>query len=326
MTHPPKGTPTVRRREQLPQPQTPTANTLLRQIKYWLLPQLGRFYQYPPRPLQVETITSSPAPAQGWPRISVVTPSYNQAHYLESTIHSILDQHYPALEYIIQDGGSTDESPAIIERFRPRLHAAESVKDKGQSDAINKGFAKATGAILAWVNSDDLLLPGALHHIGAYFAAHPEVDVVYGHRVIINQHGAETARWLLPPHDNRVLDYADYIPQETLFWRRSLWEKVGGQVDESFRFALDWDLILRFRDAGARFVRLPYFLGAFRVHAEQKTTAQLLEIGWGEMASLRSRYKGGRRVGMSETYFNTRLYIYRHWLLSRAWQLGWIKG
>jgi hypothetical protein len=108
---------------------------------------------------------------------------------------------------------------------------------------LNWGFRRITGEIMAYLNSDDLLIPGALHHVAEYFHRHPEVDI--DHDPV----------WVLPPHDNDVLSWADYVPQETLFWRRRIWDKIGGAFDESFDFALDWDLLLRFRDVGARLVR-----------------------------------------------------------------------
>ena len=112
---------------------------------------------------------------------------------------------------------------------------------------------------------------------------------MYGHRVIIDENDQEIGVWVLPKHNNNVLYYADYVPQETLFWRRSLWQKVGG-IDESFKFAMDWDMLLRFQDAGATLVRLPRFLAAFRVHSSQKTSDQIEGIGIQEMGRLQSRY------------------------------------
>ena len=124
-----------------------------------------------------------------------------------------------------------------------------------------------------------------------YFKTHPTVDAVYGHRILINEFDQEIGRWVMPKHNPRVLAWADYVPQETLFWRRSLWEKVGG-IDESFQFALDWDLLLRFQNAGASIVRLPRFLGAFRVHTQQKTAATIASTGLAEMTRLRKRCHG----------------------------------
>ncbi|HEY5793269.1 MAG TPA: glycosyltransferase, partial [Chthoniobacterales bacterium] len=139
--------------------------------------------------------------------------------------------------------------------------------------------------------SDDLLAPGALQFVGSFFARNPTVDVVYGHRILINEGGAEIGRWILPPHCRETLRRIDYIPQETLFWRADLYHRVGG-LDPSFTFAMDWDLILRFLSAGAVFRRLPYFLACFRVHDLQKTSALTESIGITEVNRLRRRELG----------------------------------
>ncbi|MEZ4670943.1 MAG: glycosyltransferase family 2 protein [Anaerolineae bacterium] len=302
---------------------------LVKSIKYRLpfhVGQLGRLYQYEPRPMQVAARPQlTLPPGTTWPSIAMVTPSYNQAQYLEQTIKSVLDQGYPALEYVVQDGASKDASPHIIERYKDKLTYSESAPDSGQTNAINKGFRHTRGEIMAWLNSDDMLLPGTLQLVGKFFAEHPEVDVVYGHRIIVDENSYEIGRWVLPQHGNRILSFADYIPQETLFWRRSVWDKAGGQVDEQFKFAMDWDLILRLRDVGARFVRLPYFMAAFRVHAAQKTSAQITDIGFQEMNKLRSRCQGGRRVGQTETYLNTRLFMYTHFVYATLYLMGILK-
>jgi glycosyltransferase involved in cell wall biosynthesis len=284
-----------------------------------LTPRLDRHHHYPPQPF------AAPPPPRGRlpepaPRISVVTPSFNQAAFLERTIRSVLDQAYPALEYIVQDGGSTDGAAAVLERYRDRLAHAESRPDSGQAHAINRGFRRATGEILAYLNSDDLLLPGALAYVARYFHARPDVDVIYGHRVILDEDDREVGRWVLPPHDDAVLTWVDFVPQETLFWRRRIWEKVGAALDEEFQFALDWDLLLRFRDAGARIVRVPRFLGAFRVHPTQKTSARMLDVGAKEIGMLRRRTHG-REVTEAEAWAAVRPYLRRHvWrrLLNRA--------
>jgi glycosyltransferase involved in cell wall biosynthesis len=264
------------------------------------------------------------APRRNAPTISLVTPSYNQGHLLESTLRSVLDQNYPALEYIVQDGGSTDATCEILETYRSRLAYVDSTRDDGQAHALNRGFSRATGDILAYLNSDDLLLPGALAFVADYFARHPEVDVVYGHRVIVDTEGREVGRWVLPPHCESVLGWADFIPQETLFWRRSIWERTGGSMDESFRFALDWDLLLRFRQAGARMVRLPRFLGAFRIHEAQKTHRQLATIGAREIARLRRRTQG-REVTETEIRNGVIDYLLRHVWYQRLHELGLLR-
>ena len=135
--------------------------------------------------------------------------------------------------------------------------------------------------------------------------------MLYGHRIIIDQDDREVGRWVLPPHEDEILSWADYVPQETLFWRRHIWESVGGGLDESFQFALDWDLLLRFRDAGARFARLPRFLGAFRVHPQQKTSAWMADLGNREMGRLRKRCHG-REVTEEEIQQHVRPYLRKH--------------
>jgi carbamoyltransferase len=177
----------------------------------------------------------------------------------------------------------------VLRSYEDRLSGWRSEADNGQAHAINLGFGRTRGEIMAWLNSDDLLLPGSLVRVADYFARHPNVDVVYGNRLLIDEQGREIGRWILPGHDAHALRWADYVPQETLFWRRSIWEKVGGRVDESFRFAMDWDLLIRFMDAGARFAHLPHFLGAFRVHNDQKTSSAIESTGLQEMTRIRQR-------------------------------------
>lgn len=254
-------------------------------------PRLGNLYQYVPRPLT--TIAVTPADPLGpFPMISIVTPSFNQGTYIERTLLSVADQAYPNLEHFVQDGGSKDGTVEVLKKQAVNLSGWASEADSGQSQAINRGFAKTSGDIMAWLNSDDLLLPGALNVVSNYFRRHPDVDVVYGNRLLINEKDLEIGRWILPGHDNAVLSWADYVPQETMFWRRRIWDKVGGQIDESFRFAMDWDLLVRFREAGAKFAHIPRYLGAFRIHEHQKTSATINEIGHQEMDRIRERLLG----------------------------------
>lgn len=226
----------------------------------------------------------------------IVTPSYNQDIYLKDTLESVLKQDAENVLYVVMDGGSEDRSRGIIEGFSDRLLHWESTPDKGQADAINKGFVKGidmidNNDIMAWINSDDIYAPGALKLVEDFFSKNPDVDVVYGNRIIINAEGKEIGRWFLPAHSDVDLDWVDYIPQETLFWRKRLWKRVGG-IDTSFHFALDWDLLQRFKNAGAKIVRLPYFLGAFRNHGEQKTMGLAETKGKEEMERIRNRVLG----------------------------------
>lgn len=288
---------------------------------------LGILQQYPPRPWIVPAHYTRIRPPANPPSISIVTPSFNQAGFLERTLCSILDQHYPNLEYIVQDGGSKDHSAEVLQRYSDQLTYWESARDKGQSNALNLGFRRSTGEIMAYLNSDDLLLPGTLNYIAGYFEQNPDVDVVYGQRVIIDEHDQEIGRWIVPPHlhnvpaNSDILSWADYIPQETMFWRRRIWEKAGGQIDENFQFAMDWDLILRFRAAQARFVRLPRFLGAFRVHSTQKSSAQITDLGNSEMNHLRERTLG-RVPGEVEVHHHTLPYLRKHVFYHKLYRLG----
>ncbi|HYR89117.1 MAG TPA: glycosyltransferase family 2 protein [Terriglobia bacterium] len=286
-----------------------------------LKPQLGVLRQYPPRPLQVPNTEKLPVPPDAPQKVSIVTPSFNQARYLERTIRSVIEQNYPNFEYIVQDGGSSDGSVEILEKYGHSLKHWESARDGGQQCAINLGFRHTTGEIMAYLNSDDFFFPGTLAYVADYFNRHPEVDVVYSHRLIVDEEDGEIGRWVMPPHKDGVLSWVDYVPQETLFWRREIWNKIGGQIDESFHFAMDWDLLIRFRDAGARFVRLPRFLAAFRVHPLQKTSAQIDDLGVREMDRLRRRCLG-RTVTYVEIMNAVAGYLLRHTLydkISRFW-------
>lgn len=250
--------------------------------------RIGVLHQYDPHPLRVPRAAHI---GKGVLRISIVTPSYNQGLFIGRTLDSVLNQGYPQLEYVLQDGGSTDTTADVVSAYLDHLSRYESAVDNGQTHAINLGFRGTSGEIMAYLNSDDLLLPGSLAYVESYFARHPDVDVVYGNRILIDENDAEIGRWVLPAHDAGALRLADFIPQETLFWRRRVWDKVEG-MDETFRFAMDWDLLLRFQEADAKIVRLPRFIGAFRVHLNQKTSTELDGRGAEEMAGLRLRSLG----------------------------------
>ena len=189
--------------------------------------RLGTLRHHPPRPLRLPNSDPLTRPPEDAPTISIVTPSFNQAQFLEDTIESVLDQDYPRLEYVVQDGGSDDGSREILDRYSRRLDHWESAPDDGQAGALNRGFARTTGEVMAYLNSDDLLLPGALSYVARFLHDHPEVDVVYGHRVLIDERGREIGRQVIPRHGDRVLSWADFIPQETVFRRRAAWEQAG---------------------------------------------------------------------------------------------------
>jgi len=276
-------------------------------------PRLGRLRQHAPKNLRIPARYLRTTIAERPPTITLVTPSYQQGGFLDRTIYSVVNQRYPALEYVVQDGGSSDQTLDVIRRFEPLLTRWASEPDDGQADAINRGFRDTAGDLMAWLNSDDLLLPGSLAFVAQFFLENPDVDVVYGHRVLIDEKDNQVGAWVLPRHDDTVLTLMDFVPQETLFWRRSAWDAVGGCVDTTFRYALDWDLLLRFRDVGARIVRAPRYIGAFRVHDEQKTTATH-GLGLEECARLSARVHG-RDVPAGEIARRLKPYLVRHMLL-----------
>jgi len=279
---------------------------------------------HPPRDLRLPRFSAAKLTNAPTPKISIVTPSYQQARFLPETMRSVLDQSGVNCDYVVQDGGSTDGSADLIRQQAPRLHAWSSEQDAGQADAIARGFARTSGGpddIMAWINSDDFYLPGALAYVAGYFARHPEVDVIYGHRILVDEDSREVARWFLPRHDAEVLRLYDFVPQETLFWRRRIWVKTGG-IDPAFNFAIDWDLLLRFQAAGANIVRVPHFLGCFRLHPAQKTSAAMHTIGEHEITLLRERTHG-RSFTPAEIENSPLLlrYLRRSALLSLLWRL-----
>ena len=261
-------------------------------VRGWL--NLALDAQQPPRPVAFESLPITPVAPTDLPRLTVVTPSFDQATFLEDAMASVLDQNGVGIDYIVEDGGSTDGSADIIRRYEARLAHSHSGPDAGQADAIARGFARRPGApsdLMMFLNADDLMLPGVARFVSEYFATHPEIDVLYGHRVILNEDGLEVGRWFTPRPACLGLAFHDLVPQETLFWRRRIWDRVGG-INRSLQFALDWDLLLRFEAAGARVARVPWFLGGFRIHPRQKTRTCWNEVGLPEIQALRRRTLG----------------------------------
>jgi glycosyltransferase involved in cell wall biosynthesis len=227
--------------------------------------------------------------AEALPLVSIVTPSYNQAAYLEETLCSVLEQDYPRIEYILVDGGSTDGSREIIQRYAGRLAWWVAERDQGQTDAINKGFAHAHGDILAWLNSDDTYLPGALSQAVAYLQAHPEAGMVYGDANLIDEAGDVIGKFPASQTDYRRLrrGYV-HIPQQAAFFRAALWRQVG-PLDPSFYFAMDYDLWVRLaRRAPLHYV--PSLWANFRLHGGGKSVVAD-DRCWPEM--LRVHYREG---------------------------------
>ena len=223
------------------------------------------------------------------PLVSIITPSFNQAPYLEETIQSVLSQDHPSLEYMIVDGGSTDGTVEIIKKYEQKLSWWVSEKDKGQTDAINKGFARASGEILAWINSDDTYEPGAVSAAVKYLQDYPEVGMVYGDCNFINEAGRVIGKFNSAQTNYRLLrqGYA-HIPQQTMFFRADLWKQVG-PLDPSFYFAMDYDLWTRITTR-TEIKYIPQTWANFRLHTSGKTI-MADDRCWPEM--IRVHYRDG---------------------------------
>jgi glycosyltransferase involved in cell wall biosynthesis len=212
------------------------------------------------------------------PRISIVTPSLNQAAFLPRTLESVLGQQGDFdLEYRVQDGGSTDGSIELLRRYEGRLVAVVE-KDAGQSDAINRGLRACTGDIIGWVNSDDLLYPGALARVAAAFAATPDAAWLHGGCEIIDEHDRPIRRWVTAYKDFRCRRYSrrallveNFVSQMTVFWRRSALERVG-LLDTSLRYSFDYEYWLRLSELGDP-LYVPERLAAFRWYTSSKSGA-----------------------------------------------------
>lgn len=248
------------------------------------------------------------------PLVSIITPSFNQARYLEATIRSVLEQDYPRIEYVIVDGGSTDGSVEIIKKYAGRdglvlskdkgtpplpqkqafgFHKIDwwvSEKDKGQTDAINKGFARARGEILAWINSDDTYEPCAVSAAVKYLQDHPNVGLVYGDAHFIDEQGRVIGKFAARQTDyTRLRRGYVHIPQQAAFFRADLWREVG-PLDPSFYFAMDYDLWVRLA-ARAPIHYTPQLWANFRLHSSGKTIAAD-DRCWPEMIRIHRRDGG----------------------------------
>ena len=222
-------------------------------------------------------------------RISVITPSFNQGEFIERTVRSVLCQRYPNLEYILMDGGSIDSTLQVLKAYRSRFAHFVSAPDGGQADAIAAGFERSTGEIMTYLNSDDVLATGTLHFVSEFFQKNRRIDFIYSHRVAIDEQDKVIWYWGLPRHVTYLMRRWDFIPQETCFWRRRLFEKAGN-IDRTFTFAMDYDLFVRFMAIG-RFCRVERILAAFRVHDSSKTSARLESVGRQEMKKVWQKHE-----------------------------------
>lgn len=230
---------------------------------------------------------------RGLPLVSIVTPSFNQAPFLAATIESVLDQDYPRIEYIVIDGGSTDGSREILEKYGSQLDHWRSEPDSGQTDAINKGFSLARGQVLAWLNSDDTYLPGAVSEAVSFLSAHPEIGLVYGKAFYVDDEGQPIAHYPAAPTSYRGLRQGVVtIPQQATFFRSLLWKMVG-PLDASFYYAMDYDLWIRI-SAISPIAHVPRPWANFRIHDWSKSRREAARC-WPEMMRVHFRDGGSWR-------------------------------
>ena len=225
-------------------------------------------------------------------KITVVTPSFNQGPFLEQTLRSVHDQGHPHVEHVVIDGGSSDESIEILERWSDRLDYWVSEPDAGQTDALIKGFGHATGDILCWLNSDDMFEAWTLHEVATFFETHPDAQVVYGDATRIDAEGRRLHTKKEHPFHRFIFMYDhDFIPQPSTFWRRELYERVGG-LNPAFDLAMDADLFIRFADVTRiHHVRRPW--SRMRLYPEQKNQRLRLRSNF-EDGLIRDRYFGSQ--------------------------------
>src|SRR5205809_520169 len=248
---------------------------------------------------------------QPWPRVSVVTPSYNQGGYIEETIRSVLLQEYPDLEYIVIDGCSTDESVDIIGKYARWLTHSVSEPDRGQTDAINKGWRRSSGSIVAYLNADDSYLPGTIRAAAEAFCAAPDAGLVYGTAMIVDEGGNDLRPWKAEPFDVKtMLAVGNIVPQPAAFYSVDALEAIGS-LDDHWHLIMDYELSIRI---GTRYrtVCIPSTLAKFRAHSQSKTRLRFEALA-GEMIEFLGRFAADqpaprrwrllRRLALSRIYY-----------------------
>lgn len=209
--------------------------------------------------------------SENLPKITVVTPSFNQAQFLEQTILSVIGQQYPNLEYIIMDGGSSDGSVEMIKKYEQYITHWQSKKDNGQAAAINEGFSLASGEILCWLNSDDMYIPGALLTIGRLFQTVDKPTIFFGNCFHFHERSSKTrGSDVMKNHAQYDLALCDYIIQPSSFFNKAAWEATG-LLNETFHYTFDWDWFIRASKNGVHFLPLNNYFSLYRIHEGHKS-------------------------------------------------------
>ncbi|WFN36778.1 glycosyltransferase [Methanomicrobium antiquum] len=242
------------------------------------------------------------------PLVTIVTPSYNQGRFIEETILSVLNQDYPNIEYIVMDGGSNDETLDILKKYDDKI-VWVSEKDKGQTDAINKGLRIAKGEVLAYLNSDDTYLPGAISRAVRYFSENPDSKLLYGEGYHITAEGDIIERYPTEPYNFKHLAETCYICQPTTFWKREVIEDIG-LFDESLHYAMDYDYWIRAAERYGKLDYMPEYLANSRFYQETKTMSKRVEAHAEILKVIKSHYGRGN-VPLSWIYAYSHLYVDR---------------
>jgi glycosyltransferase involved in cell wall biosynthesis len=253
------------------------------------------------------------------PIVSIVTPSFNQGRFLKRTIESVLNQSYPNIEYFVIDGGSTDESVEILQSYGARFYWV-SEKDKGQADAINKGFNQSTGEIRAYLNSDDVLFPGAVETVIKYFEKMPDCDLLYGRAEYIDEHDHKTGMYGTAEYSFDMLMRYCCICQPAAFWRTRI-SRIIGPLDESLGYIMDYDYWLRIAKNKERIVHIPDILAAYRLYLETKTLSARDEI-FKEVFKICLKHGGYVDINWFISYWQYLFFEYHNGWLNQ--NFGWL--